>query len=703
MNCLSARLEPFFAALLLGLSAGVVYPGSTGAQVVTEASSPPSAPADQAVQGRTLTIDDQFLIEGVGSPRISPNGDRIAYTVSTTDYDTNSSETRIWLVDRDGGAPTPMTRKGSSASSPKWSPDGGKLSFLSARDGGKTQVWALDLTAGGEAVQVTRSEEGVSGYEWAPDGRRLVLIIKDPAPEKDPAAKTKAGADIPEPWVIDRLQFKRDYVGYLDRRRNHLYTYDLATGKTNQITSGDYDDSQPAWSPDGKTIAFVSNRTADPDDNFDTNIWLVDGDDTGGDGELIQVTTNPGADGSPAWSPDGKSIAYITETDVDHAPYDVPKLAVTQPGNLAKILTEDLDRGASSPVFSADGSSIYFQVADSGERHLAKIPAGGGQVTRVIAGPRRVGTVTVGNDGAIVALISDPHEPGNLYLLEDGGDLRKLTRNNDEMLAEIRLADVENVFFPSPDGTEIEGFVFKPLEFQEGVRYPTILWIHGGPVSQYTYGWNYEAQLFAANGYLVVTTNPRGSSGYGKAFQMGIWRSWGEKDTQDVIAGVDHVIELGWADPNRLGVGGWSYGGILTNYVITQTQRFKAAIAGASGAHWISSYGHDHYQRWYRLEFGNPWEPEAREIFEKLSSYNDVHKITTPTMWVGGKEDWNVPIIHAEMMYQAVKSMGREALLVVYPNTHHGISLPYYRKDLHQRYLDWYDRHLQSEKAPTGE
>jgi len=684
MKCLSARLELICAVLLPVLAASAALPSAISAQ------------------GSVLTIDDQFLIERVGSPRISPNGERIAYTVGRTDYDTNSSETLIWVVGRTGGTPIPMTGKGNSASSPRWSPEGERLSFLSARDGGKTQVWALDLAHGGEAVQITDVKEGVSGYEWAPDGERLVLVIKDPEPEKGPAAKTKSGAEIAEPWVIDRLQFKRDYVGYLNRLRNHLYTYDLATGEAVQITSGDYDDSQPAWSPGGKTIAFVSNRTADADDNFDTNIWLVDAGNADLDADPTQLTTNPGPDRSPTWSPDGTRIAYLTDTDVDHAPYDITKVAVIEPGGQATVLTDGLDRGTSSPMFSADGSSVYFRVDDSGERQLAMVPTGGGRVTRVIDGPRSVNGVAIGNGNTIVALISEPHEPGNLYLRQESGDLRKLTRNNDEMLAGINLAEVENVHFPSADGTEIEGFVFKPLGFQEGVRYPTILRIHGGPVSQYTFGWNYEAQLFAANGYLVVTANPRGSSGYGKAFQMGIWQSWGEKDTQDVIAGVDHVIELGWADPDRLGVGGWSYGGILTNYVITKTQRFKAAIAGASGAHWISSYGHDEYQRWYRLEFGNPWEPAAREIFERLSSYNDVDKITTPTMWVGGKEDWNVPIIHAEMMYQAVKSMGREALLVVYPNMHHGINLPYYRKDLHQRYLAWYDQHLKLEEGASG-
>ena len=702
MNRLPKRLNPAGAVVLACLTSCVFHSSPVAAQAGAEGSGPPGATASPTAQNRVLTIDDQFLIEGVGSPRISPDGKRIAYTVSKTDYDTNSSETRIWLVGADGSGPFPMTGKGNSASRPRWSPDGRRLSFLSARNGGKTQVWALDLLQGGEAAQLTDVDEGVSSYEWSPDGKRLVLTIKDAPPEKNPAAKTKSGADIPEPWVIDRLQIKRDYVGYLDRRRNHLYTYDLATGQTVQITSGDYDDSQPGWSPDGETIAFVSNRSPDPDANFDTNIWLVDVNSADLHPEPTRVTSNPGPDSSPAWSPDGKQLVYITETDFAHAPYDLPMVAVIEPGGQAKILTESLDRGASSPSFSSDGSFIYFQVADSGERHLARIPSEGGRVTRVIDGPRSVNTVTIGEDHTIVALISEPHEPGNLYIREASGEMRKLTHNNDELLAGIDLVEVENVHFPSADGTEIEGFVYKPLGFQEGVRYPTILRIHGGPVSQYTLSWNYEAQLFAANGYLVVNTNPRGSSGYGKDFQMGIWQSWGVKDTQDVIAGVDYVIERGWADPDRLGVGGWSYGGILTNYVITQTQRFKAAIAGASGAHWISSYGHDQYQRWYRLEFGNPWEPEARELFEGLSPYNDVENITTPTMWVGGKEDWNVPIIHAEMMYQAVKSMGREALLVVYPNTHHGISLPYYRKDLHQRYLAWYDKHLKPETVAIG-
>ncbi|NNM07523.1 MAG: S9 family peptidase, partial [Gemmatimonadetes bacterium] len=527
MNRKSPSREIHFTCLLAFLVFNALSGPSLAAQPQAEGSSEAGPASGQVTERRALTIDDQFLIERIGSPRISPDGQRIAYTVGTTEYDTNSSETRIWLVDRDGGPPVPMTGTGSSASNPRWSPDGSRLSFLAERGGGKTQVWALNLLHGGEAELLTRTEESVSAFEWAPDGQRLVLVIKDPRPKKNPAAKTKSGEDIPEPWVVDRLQIKRDYIGYLDHRRDHLYTYDLATGETLQITSGDYDDSGPVWSPDGEAIAFVSNRTPDPDANFDTNIWLVDPENTDPGANLTQVTTNPGPDRSPAWSPDGRRIAYITETDVDHAPYDVPQVAVIEPGGRAMLLSESLDRGVSNPVFSGDGGSIYFQVEDSGESHLAMVSSRGGPVTRVIEGPRAVSAVTIAEDGSIVALISGPHDPGSLYLREDGGGLRKLTNNNEELLAGLQLAEVVDVRFPSADGTEIEGFFFKPLGFQEGVRYPTILRIHGGPVSQYTYGWNYEAQLFAANGYLVVTTNPRGSSGYGKAFQMGIWQSWG--------------------------------------------------------------------------------------------------------------------------------------------------------------------------------
>ena len=277
-----------------------------------------------------------------------------------------------------------------------------------------------------------------------------------------------------------------------------------------------------------------------------------------------------------------------------------------------------------------------------------------------------------------------------------GTDLSQLTNENKTLLGEVRLSDVENVQFPSTDGTEIEGFIYKPPGFTAGVRYPTLLLIHGGPISQFEMAFDFRAQLFAARGYVVVMTNPRGSSGYGQAFSMEIFADWGNKDTKDVIAGVDYAIEQGYADPNRLGVGGWSYGGILTNYVITKSERFKGAVSGASLGIIAANYGHDHYEKWYEQELGLPWENRA--AWEKISSYNDVDKIVTPTLWIGGAVDWNVPIINSEQMYIAMKRMGRETQLVVYPKEHHSIAKPSYRKDVFERYLSWYDKYVRGEK-----
>lgn len=638
---------------------------------------------------QNLTIDDYFKLKRVSDPRISPEGDWVAFAVSESDLEKDKSETRIWMIPGGGGEAIPMTAEGSSASSPRWSPDGKYLSFTAARNGGKTQVWVLDRR-GGEARQLTEVVQGVSGYTWSPDGKKLLLSIKDPKPED--LEKDKPKKEKPVPWVIDRLQFKRDNVGYLDSRRTHLYVFDIEGKSLVQITSGDYDESQAAWSPDGKRVAFVSNRTDNPDGNGNTDIWIVAADNPDKGKTLLQVTTNPGADTSPAWSPDGRWLSYTTSTQPEIFWYATSHLALIRPeGGDTRILTKNLDRNVSSPRFASDGESIYFLLEDSAEQHLARIDLKREKITRPVAGERSVRGYSLGREGRIALLISQPHLPAEIFMAEKQG-LRRLTRINDAFLAGINLAEVENVRFPSRDGTEIEGFLFKPIGFAPGMRYPTLLRIHGGPVAQYDFSFNFEAQLFAAHGYLVVITNPRGSSGYGQDFALGIFRNWGERDFEDVMAGVDYAIEKGWADPQRLGVGGWSYGGILTNYVITQTDRFKAAVTGASEVLYRSNYGHDHYQFEWEKELGLPWE--NAELWEKLSPFNRVEKITTPTLIMGGEKDWNVPILNSEQLYQALRRLGRTTQLVVYPGQHHGIRLPSFQKDRWERYLDWYGRYL---------
>ena len=651
------------------------------------------SPADESDM-RYLTIDDYFKIRRVSNAQISPEGDWLAYTVTETDLEKDKSETRIWMMPTKGGESIPMTGKGLSAGSPRWSPDGKYLSFSAARNEGKTQVWVLDRR-GGEAWALTDVKQGISGFVWSPDGKRLLLSIQDPEPEEEGEDKPKEKK--PKPWVIDRLQFKRDGRGYLTGdRHTHLYVYDLADKSLTQITSGDFDEGSPVWSPDGKRIAFVSNRTDNPDGNADTNIWIVAADNPDKGQTLLQVTTNPGSDSSPSWSLDGRFITYTTVIEPEIIWYATRHLAVIpSEGGQPQILTKELDRNVSSPRFSADGKSIYFLLEDSAERHLAQIDVSGKNITRPIAGQRSVRSFMMGKKGGIAVYISEPHLPGEIFMFENSR-LRRMTEVNDALMAQLKLAEVENVRFPSKDGTEIEGFIFKPFGFDSSMRYPTLLRIHGGPVSQYDFAFNYEAQLFAANGYVVVITNPRGSSGYGQDFSLGIYRSWGMKDFEDVMAGVDYAISRGYADPDRLGVGGWSYGGILTNYVITQTDRFKAAITGASEVLYRSNYGHDHYQLQWEMELGLPWE--NAELWEQLSPFNRVEKIVTPTLIMGGEKDWNVPILNSEQLYQALRRLGRTTQLVVYPGQSHGIRLPSFRKDLYERYLKWYAKYVKGEK-----
>jgi dipeptidyl aminopeptidase/acylaminoacyl peptidase len=650
---------------------------------------------------RALKIEDQFKIKEVGSPQISPDGRWVAYTVTTPNFEEESSLIRIWMIPMAGGTPIPMTSATVSSWAPTWSADGEFLYFLSARDGGKSQVWALDLEHGGEARQITDIERGARSIEWSPDGKKLVLVIRDEDPKKADEKKAgKRSAKTREPWVIDRLQFKRDYAGYLDRRRTHIYVYDVESKQLTQVTSGDYDDSAPKWSPDGKMIAFVSNRTEEPDANYNTDIWLVDADNNDKGKNLIRVTSSPGPERSPVWHPDGKSIGHISAPDVEAGQYATNHLAmISLKGGGPTLLAKDLDRNASAPRFSEDGSSLYFRLEDSGEEHIARISPSGGSVKRLVEGRLSASRYAIGKGDRLVVLISNPTLPGELFVA-DRGELRRLTEVNDAFMSTLRLGETEEIHFKSHDGLEIEGFVTKPPSFNPSFRYPTLLRIHGGPVGQYDYGFSFEAQLFAAHDYVVVRSNPRGSSGYGQDFAMGLHQGWGEKDYRDVLAAVDHVIGLGYADPDRLGVGGYSYGGILTNYLITKTDRFKAATSGAGSALYAASYGHDMYQRWYEWELGLPWE--NRELWERISPFNYIENVTTPTLFICGEKDWNVPVQNSEQLYQALRRLGVTTRLVVYPGEHHGGWSYEHTKHSHEQYLAWYDQHVKGEGSGSS-
>jgi dipeptidyl aminopeptidase/acylaminoacyl peptidase len=691
------------AAWLILLGAVLVPSPATNAQT-----SPPSP--------RAITVDDYFQIREVSDPQLSPDGQWVAYTVKTALLKEDKNEERIWRVPIGGGEPVPMSAEGVSSSHPRWSPDGKYLAFLSARNEGKTQVWLLNRL-GGEAQRLTDTPQNVDDFAWSPDARRLVLVLRDPSPEELEAAKDKdkdkdkdekAGAEkekkpkTQKPWVIDRLQFKEDEVGYLDRRRTHLYAFDLVGKTTTQVTSGDYDDAEPAWSPDGKLLAFSSNRsTPDPDRSYNSDIWVVSADNTDKGEHLTQVTTNPGEDRSPAWSPDGKWIAYVTQLEPKLFQYATRHLAIAPAsGGEAKVLTLAFDRNVSEPRFSPDGKLVYFIADDDGTQNLCRIALTGGEITRPIGGRLMLYSYSLAKTGEIAARIVTLDRSDEIYALStSGGKPAQITHTNDALMAQLKLTPGEYVHFKSKDGTLVSGYLYKPLDYTPGKKYPTILRPHGGPVWAYYAEFDHLAQLLAANGYVVLFPNPRGSSGYGQKYCQAIFADWGNKDFQDDTAMVDYAIEQGIADLGKLGVGGWSYGGMSTDFIIAQTTRFKGAISGAGEALNASLYGHDQYQKDYELELGLPWENRA--LWDKLSPFYKVASITTPTLFMGGEIDWNVPILGGEQMYQALKRLGRTTELVVYPGEYHEFTVPSHIKDRLERYLFWYAHYVKGESTPA--
>uniref|UniRef100_UPI001ABB8CFA prolyl oligopeptidase family serine peptidase n=1 Tax=Aetokthonos hydrillicola TaxID=1550245 RepID=UPI001ABB8CFA len=646
-------------------------------------------PQVQALEKRLLTLDDQFSVHKVSDPQISPDGKWIAHTVENVNVKNNTRDNDIYMSSWDGSQTLRLTTSKDSEYFPRFSPDGKYLAFLSSRqyEGGSNQIWLLNL-AGGEAERISDFKGGVSDFVWSPDGKQLAVVAEDPDDKQE--SKT------PPPIVIDRFQFKEDGSGYLGKKRDHIYLLNLANRKADILTQDNFNEYFPSWSPDSKKIAFATKRGADFDRHNNWDVYVIEAK-LGAKARQLTTFDGPDSDPSwnsrPVWSPDGKLIAYLQGGAQKLIEYAVHQLAVIPAsGGSPRLLSPTIDRNIAKPRFTANGRSIVFLLEDDQVVHLAKVSVTGGKVQRLLSGRRNVSAFDLSRNEKIALLSSTPQEPNEVFALTNN-HLRLLSHQNQDLLAKLKLGNTKEISFNSKDGTQIHGFIVTPPDFKPGKLYPTIVRIHGGPVGQYTNQFMFDLQIFAAHGYVVLAPNPRGSSGRGEAFSKAIYADWGNKDAQDILAAVDYAIAQGIADPSRLGIGGWSYGGILTNYTIAQDQRFKAAISGASTSNILAGYGTDAYVRDYEQELGVPWK--NLNTWLRLSfPFLHADRIGTPTLFLCGEQDAEVPLLNSEQMYQALRSIGVDTQLIIYPGQSHGISNPSYMRDQLERYLAWYDKYL---------
>jgi dipeptidyl aminopeptidase/acylaminoacyl peptidase len=656
-----------------------------------------------------IRLDDIARFREVRDPQLSPDGQWIAYVVATVDTKDDKSNSHIWMVGYDGNDNRQITFSQDSENSPRWSPDGKYLSFTSSRPGKAkgNQVWLLDRK-GGEATQLTELKGRLQAYEWSPDAKRLALVVGDPDPEAESTPSPQAQGSgtggppkPPKPIVIDRYRYKQDGQGYLlSGRHSYIYLFDIASKKLERLTASKWDESLPSWSPDGTQIAFMSNHASDPDRDPTAQVYVAEAKPGSTERRLTPVTSR--GRGRPEWSPDGKWIVFLEGDEKKFGAYNMDHLSlVSSDGNgVPKRVkgAEDLDRGVSSPRFSADGSYITFLITDDRSVFPAQVKVSGGAVERLKAAPIVVSSWT-SSAGRSILLSSSDTRPTEIHALEDG-KLRQITRQNDTLMAELKIAETQEISFKSKDGTEVHGLWTKPVDYVAGTKVPLLLRIHGGPNGQDQHSFSVERQFFAANGYAVLAVNYRGSSGRGQKFSRAIFADWGHYEVEDLLAGVDHVIAMGIADSGRLGVGGWSYGGILTDYLIASDTRFKAATSGAGTAFTVAFYGTDQYIIQYDHEIGPPWEPKAWETYVKVSyPFLHAYRIKTPTLFLGGERDFNVPVQGSQQMYQALRTLGIDTQLIIYPNENHSIRRPSYVRDRYERYLAWYDKYVKQGSA----
>ena len=649
---------------------------------------------------RTLSLEMYLDMESVSNPQISPDGSQIVYTRGWVDKMNDSRESSIWIMNADGT----RNRFLVDGSSPTWSPDGTRIAFTARGEPSGSQIFVRWMDDEGAVTQITRVENSPGSLRWAPDGESIAFTMSVDADEGwrvSLPGRPEGARWTAEPKVVTRASYRRDRVGYVDGGYNHLFVVPAEGGTPRQLTDGDWNHSSGEWTPDGREILFSANRSETAElDWRESDIYAVEV----ASGAIRQLTTRRGMDGNPLPSPDGRRIAY-TGADWNTDTYrNVGIYLMDRDGSNPRLISGEFDRQlAGDLMWATDGSGLYFTANDAGSRNLHFVSADGG-VRTVTEGTHLLGAGSLSRDGrTLVGTLTSFHEPGDVVSLDlrRPSDIRQLTHVNDDILAGVRLGDVEEIWYESVDGLRIQGWYITPPDFDPSRKYPLMLSIHGGPHSMYTVGFNYGWQEHAANGYVVLYTNPRGSTGYGSAFGNAIKNAYPGKDFDDLMNGVDEVIARGFIDEQNMFVYGCSGGGVLTSWTVGHTDRFAAASANCPVTNWLSFVGTTDGIGWYRNFEKFPWEDPSEHLRRSPLMY--VGNVKTPTMLMTGELDLRTPMPQTEEYYAALKVLGVPTAMVRFNNEWHGTSRTpsnFLRTQLFLR--KWFEMHSRGQPMTDG-
>jgi dipeptidyl aminopeptidase/acylaminoacyl peptidase len=648
---------------------------------------------------RLLDKTTFFEMESVSNPRISPDGTTIVFTRGFADTMKDQGQANLWVVDVGGQRLRQLTDGSWRDTAPLFSPDGERIAFLSNRSG-STQVHVM-WTDTRETAQLTRVERDPSDLAWSPDGRRLAFTMQ--VPDDSPLLQVKLpptpkGAQLSKgAVVIDRPSWASDGIGPLPRGHRHVFVVDAQTGGSpRQVTTGDYNHASPAWSADGKTLYVSGIRKPDADYlRGDTEIYAIDLASL----TITPLTTREGPDNNPAVSPDGRWIAYTGFDQKGYTNHVGSLYLMAANGSGARVWAAGLPSSPGNVAWAADSSGVYYSMQQRGEENTYFIGVRGGDTPRkVTEGVHVLSGVTVARNGQAAAVRSSVKEPGVLvtFPIAKPDAMRLLVDVNADVLDGLELAEAEELWFSSSDGLKVQGWLMKPANFDPSKKYPLLLWIHGGPWSMYSVGWNWAWQNFAANGYAVLWTNPRGSTGYGQDFVNGIQYAYPGRDYDDLMAGVDAAIAKGWVDDRNLFVCGGSGGGVLTAWIVGHTDRFRAAASMRPVINWHSFVGTTDGIMWYQQFRKYPWEDPMEYALRSPLHY--VGNVTTPTLVMTGEADLRTPISQSEEYYRALKMLRKaDTLLVRMPEEYHGWRRPSHQL-LQQLYLmAWFERYRTGE------